>query len=1819
MSMTRSNRFLSVLLAVMLFVSLIPISMVEAAATRTPIPPEGAPSNTSSVYFMEGENGAMGVDAGIGTDHAYSGTGFGIIGGAAASKITYNNILAPVDGNYKLAFNYIAGPVGGWETDRSINLYVNGSLQKTVSFVGTSTWDDWQYLITDVELIGGYNTIAIEANGSGNGICVDYFYYWDVKSADMTAIRFEQDPINVAIGQSRAAVVQALSNEEVISVLSSGVVYTSNNDSVASVTANTGIVTGKQAGTATITAAYNSFTATTTVSVGEPPNDEPIYPHPNAQIYQAEAAVLSGGAHVASNHTGYTGSGFVAGYDNNGSAKTTFTLNAPSAGEYYVSLRYSAGDVAGWPKDRTVGISVNSGASVATTVTGTEASWNTWREHIIRVQLNEGTNTLAVTALTNDDNSDAINLDKISVWAYHAEPVVDAIAFNQLEYVVSENNKVSTMVFAVNANGVQVGTKTDVSYSSSNSAIAAVDANGEITGVKAGTAVITAVSEGMTAQTSVSVKTNPTVTVDYDVVTGPVNPSRFGYILTPNYDVADSRLSLLGPLLNRETIPVQNFQAIHDLNSKYYDFEDSVMQRSLEAYNRAKSTGLQWYFLLGMNPSWATASGGPIDTLDHSQGHLKTAEQDARFKQYIKDVLQYFKDNGAKPDFANLTNEYWTGLEPTFKGNWEAVREVFPDDIPVVGPSGVGYHGIPDFYIPFANENNITLEGPSWHEYWTADTYASLSQLQQWHNNIADLQAQYPATNGQYIIWEENNAGSTAPGDWTRSMANVIRTGVDYNIKGTMQLYNSNGVSDLMQTNQLAQNRAIRTTQWWVYYMFAQLSGQHVEVTTDYTEDFTAAASKDDSELKIIFAKNNADGSVNLDLRNQPFSGQDIQVDLYKVTSSENNGLEYQYSVTPSSTDDVYVTINNVGANEAWLAIIKKVNASPSFFFPMTPDDGEAAIATPTLTWSTAQGATSYTVTVSENKDLSNPVIRQQGLTGTSYTVETPLTVDRKYYWSVTAVNGHGSASVSHDTVYSFVAKHNSNVPSQFGPHLPTLNAPSESVTPVLSWSRAYNATSYRVVVSKQSDMSNPVVNVSGITNLRVSHFGPDTQGYYQLTSPLEFDTKYYWTVFAVNANGERPMNGPDRYFTTKAAGNQPSTFNLIAPGNGESAVSTRAVFSWETSKNAFFYKFEVSPNADMSNPIIVRDRMIYNKYTTEPNVLLPGTKYYWKVTAYSKDLQYAAPSESGVYSFTTEAVPSAPLLYAQHADGDSVKLWFQPSVEATSYKIKYGTAPGNYTETIDHVTGTSFEVKGLPNATYYFAVLASNDHGDSSIWNERAVTVTDSASTPIEVTGVALDQSALTLKLGATSMLKATVAPGNATNRNVAWTTSDNQVATVDQDGKVTGVAVGTATITATTMDGGFTATATVSVENSGDVATPPTSGSEGTGSVPQDTQATVSDNGEVKVNKPSVTNGTAAVKLGSDLMLKAINNSKAGKLVISVDSSSTDLRVEFPAKDILAAEGANIDTVELVSALGTVKISINAIKKAVQGNTAASITIIASTSNMSNAEVFPSETVVHKFSLLVDGQEVEGFVGKGDILVEVPYKLKPGEAANKVVMYGINADGKPEIVKNGKYNAESGMAAFKPAAFGKFVAAYADISFNDVKQAWAKEPIETLAAREIVSGSGNGNFKPDGKVTRAEFIAMLINMFDLADGTAATTFSDVGSDKWYYEAIASAQQLGIIQGKPNGSFGANEEISRQDMAVMAYKAAQIAQLELTGQGNPEFKDNASISGYAQTAVAALSQAKVVNGMGNGAFAPQAPATRAQAAVMICNLLRLL
>ncbi len=124
--------------------------------------------------------------------------------------------------------------------------------------------------------------------------------------------------------------------------------------------------------------------------------------------YEAESASLSGGAVTATDHTGYSGSGFVAGYYNSTTAQTSFTVTVPSSGQYQMQLRYSAGN----GTSANTGLYVN-GSRIKNITCPVTADWNTWANETDTVTLNSGNNTIAYTAVAS--STACINLDNITV------------------------------------------------------------------------------------------------------------------------------------------------------------------------------------------------------------------------------------------------------------------------------------------------------------------------------------------------------------------------------------------------------------------------------------------------------------------------------------------------------------------------------------------------------------------------------------------------------------------------------------------------------------------------------------------------------------------------------------------------------------------------------------------------------------------------------------------------------------------------------------------------------------------------------------------------------------------------------------------------------------------------------------------------------------------------------------------------------------------------------------------------------------------------------------------------------------------------------------------------------------------------------------------------------------------------------------------------------------------------------------------------------------------------------------------------------------
>jgi len=170
----------------------------------------------------------------------------------------------------------------------------------------------------------------------------------------------------------------------------------------------------------------------------------------------------------------------------------------------------------------------------------------------------------------------------------------------------------------------------------------------------------------------------------------------------------------------------------------------------------------------------------------------------------------------------------------------------------------------------------------------------------------------------------------------------------------------------------------------------------------------------------------------------------------------------------------------------------------------------------------------------------------------------------------------------------------------------------------------------------------------------------------------------------------------------------------------------------------------------------------------------------------------------------------------------------------------------------------------------------------------------------------------------------------------------------------------------------------------------------------------------------------------------------------------------------------------------------------------------------------------------------------------------------------------------------------------------------FSDVPAShWAAGAIKELSEMGCISGYPDGTFKPESKITRAEFAVVLTKAYKM-EIAAGKVFDDTAAH-WAGDYIASAYAAGVISGYNDTNFGPDDPITREQMAVLIVKAAKIS----PAAGESQFADSGGISGWAEVAVAAAAENGIINGYPDNTFRPQGNATRAEAVTVIIKSLK--
>ncbi|UOO37948.1 S-layer homology domain-containing protein [Oscillospiraceae bacterium CM] len=258
-----------------------------------------------------------------------------------------------------------------------------------------------------------------------------------------------------------------------------------------------------------------------------------------------------------------------------------------------------------------------------------------------------------------------------------------------------------------------------------------------------------------------------------------------------------------------------------------------------------------------------------------------------------------------------------------------------------------------------------------------------------------------------------------------------------------------------------------------------------------------------------------------------------------------------------------------------------------------------------------------------------------------------------------------------------------------------------------------------------------------------------------------------------------------------------------------------------------------------------------------------------------------------------------------------------------------------------------------------------------------------------------------------------------------------------------------------------------------------------------------------------------------------------------------------------------------------------------------------------------------VYDFTVTGGGKTISNFNG-GHATVSIPYTLGTGEHPHAIVIWYLSDSGKL-VGMRGHYDAATKSVVFRTPHFSSFVVGYNPIGFQDVPAgAWYESAVTFLAARDITTGTGDGNFSPDAALTRGQFIVMLMRAYGIEpDANPVDNFADAGNT-YYTNFIATAKRLGITNGIGNNLFAPDREITRQEMFTLLYNALTVIGEPPEGNAGKElsdFSDADRVASWAKNAMTLLIETGSISGS-SGKLFPTESTTRAEMAQVLYNLL---
>lgn len=248
---------------------------------------------------------------------------------------------------------------------------------------------------------------------------------------------------------------------------------------------------------------------------------------------------------------------------------------------------------------------------------------------------------------------------------------------------------------------------------------------------------------------------------------------------------------------------------------------------------------------------------------------------------------------------------------------------------------------------------------------------------------------------------------------------------------------------------------------------------------------------------------------------------------------------------------------------------------------------------------------------------------------------------------------------------------------------------------------------------------------------------------------------------------------------------------------------------------------------------------------------------------------------------------------------------------------------------------------------------------------------------------------------------------------------------------------------------------------------------------------------------------------------------------------------------------------------------------------------------------------------SILINGEKLKTVNGK------IIASLYVEDACSGTVAEILNDDGTTSIIKLS--SARDGILTVPLNGSAVFRAYDNAMDFNDIGDHWAKNYIDFVTSRNLFLGTGENRFSPSTGMTRGMLVTVLGRLSDIiTEAYDGQSFGDVDPNVYYARYIEWAAINGIVKGDGRGSFLPDQDVTREQLAVILYNCIRFMGFDLIEKNSKDhsFVDADDISDYAREAVNALYRAGVISGKTGNLFDPKGTATRAEVAVMIEKLI---